>query len=58
MKVDGDLVLVSIGLSANYYQGNENKAFHDSMMSPDGMNSYADLALQMAGEIIISWAVQ
>ena len=58
VKVEGDTVLVSIGLSANYYQGNENKAFHDSMVSPDGVNSYADLALQMAGEIINSWAVQ
>lgn len=58
VKAQGDLVLVSIGLSANYYQGNENKAFHDSMVSPDGVNSYADLALQMAGEIMSGWAVQ
>ena len=58
VKVEGDTVLVSIGLSANYYQGNENKAFHDSMVSPDGVNSYADLALQMAGEIMSGWAVQ
>ncbi len=58
VKADGDLVLVSIGLSANYYQGNENKAFHDSMVTPDGVNSYADLALRMASEIINSWAVQ
>lgn len=55
---DGERVLLSIGLSANYYQGNENKAFYDSMVSPDGKSSYADLALQMAGEIINSWAVQ
>jgi hypothetical protein len=58
VRVDGERVLLSIGLSANYYQGNENKAFSDSMVSSDGVNSYADLALQMAGEIINSWAVQ
>jgi hypothetical protein len=58
VKAAGDRALISIHVTANYYQGNENKTFHESMMSPDGVNSYAELAGQMASDIAAHWAAQ
>lgn len=58
VKVEGGRALLSIKTTANYYQGNENKTFHEAMMSPDGAHSYLELAQQMVGEIARMWAAQ
>jgi len=46
VKVSGPVAIFSVSTLSNYYQGNENKTFHEAGLSPDGQ-SYTELNERM-----------
>ena len=47
MAAPGSLAIIALRADCNYYRGNENKPFSDSLIAYDGIHSWAQVAEQM-----------